>query len=107
MIATFRNLPLFDKSLVIGGALVLILFLVLQIKRYLSKIDASYLDQLSGFSKHNRREAKKAGHVALHELSFSWLKGVKMRVRALPVQPNSRNEQNPRFVLRRHAPKKK
>jgi len=71
MITTFLNLPPFDKGLVFFGSIFVFIFCIRQIKGYLSKIDESYLTQLSEFANHNRVEAAKAGHVALHELSFS------------------------------------
>ena len=86
MITTFLNLPPFDKGLVFFGSIFVFIFCIRQIKGYLSKIDESYLTQLSEFANHNRVEAAKVGHVALHELSFSWLRGVKMRVKTFPIQ---------------------
>jgi hypothetical protein len=74
MITTFLNLSPFDKSLVFFGSILLLfvfIFLIRQIRGYLSKIDNCYLAKLEEFANHNRVEAAKAGHVALHELSFS------------------------------------
>lgn len=90
--SAFFNLPPLEKGLVFLGSIFFLftfLFLIKQIKGYLRQIDGCYLAQLSEFANHNRIQAQKAGHVALHELSFSWLKGVKMRVKTLPIQPRS------------------
>nr|AAA70283.1 unknown protein [Zea mays]AAA70284.1 unknown protein [Zea mays]ABE98787.1 CMS-T pore-forming protein [Zea mays subsp. mays] len=88
MITTFLNLPPFDQGLVFFGSIFIFFLCILLIKGYLRKMDDSYLAQLSELANHNRVEAAKAGHVALHELSFSWLRGVQIRVRTLPIQRN-------------------
>nr|AAA70282.1 unknown protein [Zea mays] len=71
MITTFLNLPPFDQGLVFFGSIFIFFLCILLIKGYLRKMDDSYLAQLSELANHNRVEAAKAGHVALHELSFS------------------------------------
>ncbi len=92
LVTAFCNLPKLEKGLVFLGSilfLLTVLLLIKQIRSYLSQVDECYLTQLSEFAHQNRIQAKKAGYVALHELSFSWLSGVKMSVKTLPIQQSN------------------
>jgi hypothetical protein len=89
MINTFFNPPSFEKGVVFSFSILVVIFLSWQIKSYLNKVDSEYFTLLSAVANQNRLEADKAGHVALHELSFSWLKGVKMTLKTLPKQQST------------------
>ena len=89
MIAAFLNLPSFEKSVVFSVSILVVIFFSWQIKSYLNKVDSECFTLLSSVANKNRVEAAKAGHVALHELSFSWLKGVKMTLKTLPKQQST------------------
>ena len=74
------NLPLLDKGIFLIVSFVVLFACILQVKSYLRKVDSAYVSTLYDFSKRNQSHAKKAGYVALHDLSFSWFRGVRMTV---------------------------
>lgn len=88
-ITTLCNLPLLEKALLLGGSFFFILTMIWLIRSYLSRLDRSYISVLSELASHNRIQAAKAGHVALHELSFSWFRGVRMIVKTLKKSRSS------------------
>jgi hypothetical protein len=84
LITLVCNLSLIDKGILLLVSFIFLLSVIFQVKSYLRKIDAAYVSALSDFAELNRIQAQKAGYVALHDLSFSWLRGVRMTV--IPVR---------------------
>jgi len=74
--------------IVLAVALIIgVVVLVFLVKAYLTRLDARYIDLLRELAQRNRDEANKANAVALHEISFSWTKGVSLSVKTITRNP--------------------